>query len=120
MRVNWTLVEDKMRGFKGECEHFRFNKCPIYTHDGASAKFSTNSQELDNSVENERFGLVFAKTGSINSGTDIIQLFRWQCANQSIIISTAFEVGQGMGLLEYKAMRSLRVSHDGWLCTFIV
>jgi hypothetical protein len=50
VRVNGTLVEDKMRRFKGECEHFRFNNCPIYTHDGASAKFSTNSQEMDNSV----------------------------------------------------------------------
>jgi hypothetical protein len=49
VRVNGTLVEDKMRIFKGECEHFSFNKCPIYTHDGASAKFSTNSQEMDNS-----------------------------------------------------------------------
>jgi hypothetical protein len=49
VRVNGTLVEDKMRRFKGECEHFRINKCPIYTHDGASAKFSTNSQEMDNS-----------------------------------------------------------------------
>jgi hypothetical protein len=44
VRVNGTLVEDKMRRFKGECEHFSFNKCVIYTHDGASAKFSTNSQ----------------------------------------------------------------------------
>jgi hypothetical protein len=34
----------------GECTHFRFNKCPIYTHDGASAKFSTNLHEMDNSV----------------------------------------------------------------------
>ncbi len=50
VRVNGTLVEDKMLRFKGECEHFRFNKCPIYTHDGASAKFSTNSQEMDNSA----------------------------------------------------------------------
>ncbi len=50
MRVNGTLVEDKMRRFKGECEHFSFNKCPIYTHDGASANFSTNSQEMDNSA----------------------------------------------------------------------
>ncbi len=39
-----------MRGFKGECAHFSCNKCPIYTLDGASAKFSTNSQETDNSV----------------------------------------------------------------------
>jgi hypothetical protein len=48
--VNGTHVEDKMRRFKGECEHFSFNECPIYTHDGASAKFSTNSHETDNSV----------------------------------------------------------------------
>ncbi len=39
-----------MRRFKGEYEHFRFNKCPIYTHHGANAKFSTNSQEMDNSA----------------------------------------------------------------------
>ncbi len=48
--VNGTLVEDKMRGFKGECAHFSFNKCPIYTHDSASDKFSTNSHKTDNSV----------------------------------------------------------------------
>jgi hypothetical protein len=30
--------------------HFIFNKCPIYTHDGASVKFSTNSHETDYSV----------------------------------------------------------------------
>ncbi len=29
---------------------FIFNKVPIYTHDGASAKFSTNSHETDYSV----------------------------------------------------------------------
>ncbi len=50
MSVNGTLVEYKMLGFKGECAHFIFNKCPIYTHDGAIGKFSTNSQETDNSV----------------------------------------------------------------------
>ncbi len=47
MRVNGTLVEDKMRRFKGEWGQFSFNKCPFYTHDGASAKFSTNSHETD-------------------------------------------------------------------------
>jgi hypothetical protein len=51
MSVNGALVEDKMRRFKGECAHFRFKKCPIYTHDGASAKFSTNSHETDYSVD---------------------------------------------------------------------
>ncbi len=50
MSVNGTIVEDKMRSFKGECAHFSFNKSPIYTHDDASAKFSTNSHETDNSV----------------------------------------------------------------------
>jgi hypothetical protein len=39
-----------MRRFKSEYAHFRFNKCPIYTHDGASAKTGTISQETDNSV----------------------------------------------------------------------
>ncbi len=50
--VNGTLAKDKMRRFKGECAHFNFNKCPIYTHDGASAKFSTISHQTDNSVLN--------------------------------------------------------------------
>ncbi len=50
MCVNRTLVEDKMRRFKGECAQFSFNKCSICTHDGTSAKFSTNSQEMDNSA----------------------------------------------------------------------
>ncbi len=59
MSVNWTHFGNIMRGFKGECAHFRFNKCPIYTHDGASAKFSTNSHETDNSAAaalNQRVG----------------------------------------------------------------
>ncbi len=51
MSVNGTKAEDKMRRFKGEGAKFSFNKCPIYTHDGASARFSTNSQETDNNVE---------------------------------------------------------------------
>ncbi len=50
MSVNGALVEDKMSRFKGECVHFSFKKCPIYTHDSASAKFRTISSEIDNSV----------------------------------------------------------------------
>ncbi len=57
MSINGTLVEYKMRRFKGESAQFSFNKVPIYTHDGASAKFSTNSQEMDNSA-----GILQAKT----------------------------------------------------------
>ncbi len=52
MSVNGALVEDKMCRFKGEWAHFSFKKCPIYTHDGASTKFSTNSHETDYSVPN--------------------------------------------------------------------
>ncbi len=54
MSVNGTLAEDKMRRFRGECASFSFNKCPIYIHDGASAKFSTKSHETDYSVANVR------------------------------------------------------------------
>ncbi len=47
MSVNGALIEVKVRRFKGECAHFSLKKCPIYTHDGASAKFSPNSHETD-------------------------------------------------------------------------
>ncbi len=47
--VNGSLVEDKMRRFKDECAHFSCNKCPNYTRDGTSAKFSTYSL-ADNSI----------------------------------------------------------------------
>ncbi len=47
MSVYETLVEDKMRRFKGECAQFSFSKCHTYTHDGASANFGTNSHEAD-------------------------------------------------------------------------
>jgi hypothetical protein len=43
------LLKIKCVRFKGEGAHFSFNKCPIYTHDSASAKISTNSYETDNS-----------------------------------------------------------------------
>ncbi len=45
--VNGILVEAKMCTFTLESTHFLFNKCPIYTHDGASAKLSDNSHETD-------------------------------------------------------------------------
>ncbi len=50
MSVNGTLVEAKMCTFTLESTHFIFNKCPIYTHNGANAKFSTNSHETEYSV----------------------------------------------------------------------
>ncbi len=56
MTVNVTLAEAKMCTFTLESTHFIFNKCLIYAHDGASAKFRTNLQETDYSV-------VFRKSG---------------------------------------------------------
>ncbi len=53
MSVSGTLVEAEMYTFTLESKHFIFNKSPIYTHDGASAKFSTNSQEMYYSEENK-------------------------------------------------------------------
>ncbi len=50
MSVYGTLVEEKMRRFKGECAHFSFSKCHIYIHGDASANFSTNSHDKDNSA----------------------------------------------------------------------
>ncbi len=51
--VNGTLFEAKMCTFTLESTHFIFNTCPIYTHNGASAKFSTNLHETDYSVGKE-------------------------------------------------------------------
>jgi hypothetical protein len=48
--VKGTLVEDKMCTFTPESTRFVFNKCLIYTHDGANAKFGTNSHDADYSV----------------------------------------------------------------------
>jgi hypothetical protein len=46
--VNGTIFEAKMCTFTLDSTHFIFNKCPVDTHDGANAKFSTNSHETDN------------------------------------------------------------------------
>jgi hypothetical protein len=66
--VNWTLVEAKRFTFTLESTHFIFNKCPSYTHDSASAKFSTNSHKTDNSVP--------AKLGSCYAGPYPLEAYR--------------------------------------------
>ncbi len=50
MSVNGALVEAEMCKLSLESTHFIFNKCPIYTHDGARAKFITSLDETDYSV----------------------------------------------------------------------
>jgi hypothetical protein len=44
------LLKIKCVDSRVNVHNFSFNKSPIYTHDNASAKFSTNSHESDNSV----------------------------------------------------------------------
>jgi hypothetical protein len=39
LSYNRTLDEAKLCAFTLECTHFVFDKCPIDTHDGVSAKF---------------------------------------------------------------------------------
>jgi hypothetical protein len=63
--VKGTLVEAKMCTFTIESTHFFFNKCPIHTQDGASAKFSTNSQDPDYSVDSN-LGCSSRQAWSIN------------------------------------------------------
>jgi hypothetical protein len=58
--------------FNFESTHFSFNKCPIYTHVGASAKFSTNSQETDNSIDKDRLGVDIQ--GARGIGTRFLKL----------------------------------------------
>jgi hypothetical protein len=95
LHFNPLIVEDKMRRCKGKCAHFSFNKCPIYTHDGASAKFSTNSHETDNTVVLVihtviRFLWVSAKFGTCTvasvNGTQVedkMRRFKSKCAHFS-------------------------------------
>jgi hypothetical protein len=71
--LNGILVEAKMCTFTLESTHFIFNKCSIYNHDGASAKFSTNTHETDYSVRVQWSLLLIATADSIldNFGHDI-------------------------------------------------
>ncbi len=52
--INGTLVEDKMRTVHSSVNVHNLasvRPCgPVYTLDGASAKFNTNSHEMDNSI----------------------------------------------------------------------
>ncbi len=84
MSVNGTLVEAKMCTFTLESTHFIFNKCPIYTHDGASAKFSTNSQETDYSVYKSVIKAFFHFEILIHVGTKLN--YKYSLANQDTYV----------------------------------
>jgi hypothetical protein len=59
--VSRTLVESKMCTFILESTHLSSTSVPFtvqYTHDGASAKFSTNSNETGYSVGERVYALV--------------------------------------------------------------
>ncbi len=63
MGVNETVVDAKMCKFTLESTHIIVTMRPIYTHDGASAKFSTNSHETDYSA--------------VNAGVDITIIYNY-------------------------------------------
>ncbi len=50
VKVGHLLKINCVHSIYVECAQLSFNKCPIYTQDDASAKFSTSSSETDNSV----------------------------------------------------------------------
>jgi hypothetical protein len=79
--ANGTLAEDKMRRFKSECAHFNFNKRPVYTHDGASYKFSTNSQETDNNA----WDIKTSQTSSAVSSVKFIWIKIFRIGEQVVI-----------------------------------
>jgi hypothetical protein len=55
-------------------------KSPIYTYDGASAKFSTNSHKTDNSAEKSSRDLV---TSGMENGAQISQIINHDICNRS-------------------------------------
>ncbi len=107
MSVKGTLVEDKMRRFMAECAHFSFNKCPIYTHDGASVKFSTKSHEMDNS-EGGRAGSHALGQSERNN---ILLFFTTLYSTAS---SATFQVLLCQRMLELKSLNSGPFQHLHW------
>jgi hypothetical protein len=73
------LLEIKSVDSKVNVHIFSFNKYPIYTHKGASAKFSTNSHETDNSVAEKNTLKLIEKKGYAG-------IF-WQCKKVLISIT---------------------------------
>ncbi len=88
MSVNETLVEAKMCKFTLDSTHFIFNKCPIYTHDGASAKFSTNSHETDYSVDCLKIPAQLAKEVALQAPSFEVKInLKWFCSARAKSIS---------------------------------
>jgi hypothetical protein len=84
--VNGTHVEAKMSTFTLESTHFTINKSPIYTHDGASAKFCTNSYETDYSVHTT-YSLILLKSLCSMKGSKFVQnmkLFSYKKAKNGL------------------------------------
>jgi hypothetical protein len=94
--VNGTLVEDKMRRFKGQCAHISFNKCPpIYTHDGASAKFSNTvthmkRKTVQEGLEKNYIDSGYLRMSKIEEEKKIIASFLIHTLQQRLL--TLFEV----------------------------
>ncbi len=97
-----------MPRFKGECAHFIFNRCPICTHDGASAKFSTNSQETDYNVCSVLFRTQAAEATLRNSLDNLMN-----ASLEQINSSTRKKRGQWMPSLRGRRVWSSRPFRGG-------
>ncbi len=65
MSVNGTLVEAKMCTWTLKSTHFTFNKCPIYTTEGPSAKFSTNYTKRTAKTQYRKFETNIPRKGTV-------------------------------------------------------
>ncbi len=90
--VNETL-EAKMCTFTLESTHFIFNKCPIYTHEGASAKFSANLQETDYSAQRKtEAGVSQEDTKTIRMGMCYSADRRWKDWGRRVCLGESVDV----------------------------
>ncbi len=74
--LNETLVEAKMFTITIECMHFIFNKCPIWTHDGANVKFSTRCDETDYSAAGHIFRFVLLQQLTVFSSSQMLSFVK--------------------------------------------
>ncbi len=103
-----------MRRFKGECAHFSLSKCSFYTHDGASAKYSTNSQETDNSAASPGWALLAVIPPAAGGGGQ----HGWWClgGGEQVVRQEERHAGVGQAVtvdrpqLEYVGIQDLRSS----------
>jgi len=85
--VKGTFFEAKMCTFALDFTRFIFKKCPIYTHDGAIAKFSTNSHKTDYSVRSAYTAIRFVSISATFGSCTVVGL------NGTLVEAIKYELG---------------------------